>query len=398
VALFAFLATALATGQLSARTRRLQAEAIQGRTETEKLHRVSQSLWECDSAEIIIQRLPGALLDILGLQGVAVYDQGTDRIWRSGERGEEIAAAELRAVAASGNDFQNPDSALAIAAVHGGAQFTGSIGIKGAAVSSLLLQAIAEAFENAIARAQAAERAKEVELAHRADEFRAAVFDALAHEATGPLGTIEIATTMLTDRPDDTAHQHEILNIISAEVTRLRRWIGEMIQTSGAESGQLVLNKAPHNVRDLAMAAVQTLGHRTSGRQISMDFDKTLLLVECDSEIIRRVLHLLLDNGMKYSPSGSTVAMSSTLIKDPGMIVLSVADAGPGIPEDEQTRIFERHYRGSHNRSRVPGTGLGLASAKYLVESHGGRIWVTNRPEGGAAFHFSLPAGKEVVA
>jgi signal transduction histidine kinase len=101
---------------------------------------------------------------------------------------------------------------------------------------------------------------------------------------------------------------------------------------------------------------------------------------------------------MKYSPSGSTVAMSSTLIKDPGMIVLSVADAGPGIPEDEQTRIFERHYRGSHNRSRVPGTGLGLASAKYLVESHGGRIWVTNRPEGGAAFHFSLPAGKEVVA
>ena len=167
---------------------------------------------------------------------------------------------------------------------------------------------------------------------------------------------------------------------------------------SGADSGQLVLNKASHDVRDLARAAVQTLGHRTSGRRISMDFDKTLLLVECDSEIIRRVLHLLLDNAMKYSPSGSTVAISSTLVKNPGMIVFSVADAGPGVPEDEQTRIFERHYRGSHNRSRVPGTGLGLASAKYLVESHGGRIWVTNRPDGGAAFHFSLPIGNGVVA
>jgi two-component system sensor histidine kinase KdpD len=122
VALFVFLATAVATGQLSARIRRLQAEAIQRQTETEKLHRVSQSLWECGSAETIIRRLPGTLLDILGLHGVAVYDKGTDRIWRSGEESEEIGAAELRAVAASGNDFRNPNSTLAIAAVRGGKQ------------------------------------------------------------------------------------------------------------------------------------------------------------------------------------------------------------------------------------------------------------------------------------
>jgi signal transduction histidine kinase len=80
------------------------------------------------------------------------------------------------------------------------------------------------------------------------------------------------------------------------------------------------------------------------------------------------------------------------------MVVISVADAGPGVPEDELAHIFEKHYRGSCQRSRVPGTGLGLAIAKYLVESQSGRIWAVSRPEGGAAFHFSLPPANGATA
>jgi K+-sensing histidine kinase KdpD len=127
------------------------------------------------------------------------------------------------------------------------------------------------------------------------------------------------------------------------------------------------------------------------GRQVAVRIEEAIPKADCDAATTRRILKLLLDNALKYSPSGTAITISSNL--DRGAIDISVSDSGPGVPADEQPRIFEEHYRCSQHTS-VFGTGLGLASAKKLVEWQGGQIWVTNRPEGGAAFHFSVPVAK----
>jgi two-component system sensor histidine kinase KdpD len=232
----------------------------------------------------------------------------------------------------------------------------------------------------------------EAEVARRSEELKSAVFDALAHEARGPLGSIHIAaTTMLSERPGDAAQQREMLTIIKEEVDRLNRWIDEATRMSQAEASQFTLHKAPQEVRGLIHSALEALGPRLSGRRIDVEIPEVFPMAECDGEMVQRVLNLLLDNAGKYSSPGTAITISSSLDED--MIVVAVLDCGPGVPREEQGRIFEKGRRGAHS-SGIPGSGLGLASAKQLVEAQGGEIWVTNRPGGGAAFRFTLPVVK----
>jgi two-component system sensor histidine kinase KdpD len=374
VAYFTFLTTALAAGHLAARANRHRAEAVQRRIELQNLRRLTEALSECDNEEAMVQGLAGWLVEMLGVQAAAVYDRALGRVWRSGVSGDQLDEEELRDVSASGSRFEIPGAAFAIA---------------GAGVSPGLLKEAAGLIGIAIAKARAAAVAKEAEIARRSAELKSAIFDALAHEARGQLGSIDIAaTTLLSDRPGNAAQQREMLNIIKEEVERMNRWIDEAAGTGQIDTRQITTNHDPQDVRDLVSGALEPLRPLMRGRPVTVQVEETVPKADCDAGVTRRVLKLLLDNALKYSPSGTPIAISSNL--DCGAIHITVADSGAGVPADEQPRIFEEHYRGSRHSS-VSGTGLGLASAKKLVESQRGEIWVTNRPEGGAAFHFSVP-------
>jgi two-component system sensor histidine kinase KdpD len=108
-----------------------------------------------------------------------------------------------------------------------------------------------------------------------------------------------------------------------------------------------------------------------------------------DLERIREVIMHLLENAGKYSKPGTPIKVSGEL-KD-GMLVTSVADRGPGIDSFEQSLIFEKFYRGQHQRYSAPGTGMGLAIAKVIIEAHGGMIAVVSQTGNGSVFSFSLP-------
>ncbi len=149
-------------------------------------------------------------------------------------------------------------------------------------------------------------------------------------------------------------------------------------------------------MRGLVLLALEPMRPFLLDRPVAVQVEPSLPPAECDAELTQRVVKLLLDNALKYSPPGSPITVACGL--GGCAIEISVADAGPGVPEDEQARIFEKHFRGSRHRSSIPGTGLGLASAKHLTEAQGGEIWVTNRPGGGAAFHFTLPVGEGIPA
>jgi two-component system, OmpR family, sensor histidine kinase KdpD len=393
VAYVTFLVTALATGHLSARANRHRVEAVRRRTEIEKLYLLSDALSGCEHEEAIVQRLAGWLGEIPGVDAFAVYGRSLDRTWRSRAWDGRSADAQLRAETDSGSRALNADSSVVIKPIKVGGQWAGSIGIAGAGVSPGLLEAGAEAVGSAIAKVRGAQAAKEGEIARRSEELKSSIFDALAHEARGPLNSITIAaTTLLSERPGDAAQQREMLSIVKEEADRMSRWIEEAARLSRTDTGGFKPNKTPQDVRGLVLLALEPMRPFLLDRPVVVQVEPSLPPAECDAELTQRVVKLLLDNALKYSPPGSPITVAGGL--DGDAIEISVADSGPGVPEDEQTRIFEKHFRGSRHRSSVPGTGLGLASAKHLTEAQGGEIWVNNRPGGGAVFHLTLPVAE----
>jgi len=115
----------------------------------------------------------------------------------------------------------------------------------------------------------------------------------------------------------------------------------------------------------------------------------TLPKVRMDVKRTREVLMHLLENAGKYSPSGSPITLQSEVTGE--RLVTSVSDRGPGIDSFEQSFIFEKFYRGQNQRYTAPGTGMGLAIAKVIVEAHGGTIGVVSQLGSGSVFSFSLP-------
>jgi signal transduction histidine kinase len=129
------------------------------------------------------------------------------------------------------------------------------------------------------------------------------------------------------------------------------------------------------------------------GRPLDIQVHEGISPVSADPNMIGLALRQLIGNAVKYSPPGSTIAISAIQTDD--IVTVRVRDQGPGIPHNELESIFERFYRGSRTQDSVAGTGMGLSVARDIINAHQGRLWVENRPEGGAQFSFSLPTLKE---
>jgi two-component system phosphate regulon sensor histidine kinase PhoR len=116
------------------------------------------------------------------------------------------------------------------------------------------------------------------------------------------------------------------------------------------------------------------------------------LEVWADHEQVRRVLFNLIHNAIKWSPAGETITVTSEEVSAADEVIVSVLDNGPGVPDDQTERIFERFYQVDPSRSGGEGTGLGLAICKHIVEAHGGQIWAEGNQNGtrGGIFRFTL--------
>jgi signal transduction histidine kinase len=129
---------------------------------------------------------------------------------------------------------------------------------------------------------------------------------------------------------------------------------------------------------------------QTDKHEIVVRFPDGFPLVQGDQVRLEQVLNNLVSNAIKYTPQGGRIEISGQA--KPSALVVTVSDTGEGIPIEEQTRVFERFYRGARERRRrTPGAGLGLYLAKAIVEAHGGSMRLESRPGEGAAFSFALP-------
>ena len=215
-----------------------------------------------------------------------------------------------------------------------------------------------------------------------------------SHELRTPLAAIYgAAKTLRREDILDAEGVENLMGIITTESERLARVVEDILLASHLDSGRLRFAEAPVDVRSLATDVVEAMQLQLgSGVTLQLDaLPNGLPPVAVDPLKLRRVLLNLLDNAIKYSPEGGTVALRVMTAAD-GRLRLEVHDQGLGIPLAEQERIFEKFYRSDPQLARgVGGTGLGLYICRELVQRMGGEIGVESEPGKGSTFTVELP-------
>jgi two-component system phosphate regulon sensor histidine kinase PhoR len=226
----------------------------------------------------------------------------------------------------------------------------------------------------------------------RADQIRRDFVANVSHELRTPLTAIRGYVEALSEDDVDAEESRRFLAIIIRHTERMERLVKDLLRLARLDAGQETLAVVACETRTLAQAVATDLARALGERRQSVD-----IAIAPDAEIVRGdparlhdALRNLVANAITYGPEGTTVRIEASRAN--GLITISVLDEGPGIPEEDLSRVFERFYRVDKSRARDPGgTGLGLAIVKHLVELHGGEVRAGNRPEGGARFTVVLP-------
>jgi PAS domain S-box-containing protein len=238
--------------------------------------------------------------------------------------------------------------------------------------------------------ALAIERARLYREAQVAIAARDDLFAFVTHDLQNYLATIRVSASGLAARhaADQRPNGHKQIDLISRTVTHMARLIEGLRDATMIETGQFTVATAPEDIAALVSDAVETLAPQAEAKELrlTMQLAGDLPAVACDRERVLQVIANLVGNAIKFTPHGGTIRV--TAVATDAEVRLSVSDTGPGIPEAQFVRVFDRYWRGDDTG---PGAGLGLFIAKGIVEAHGGRIWVESTPGAGSAFHFTLP-------
>ncbi len=256
---------------------------------------------------------------------------------------------------------------------------------------SRLLALIAKQLASVAGRIELQETTTRAEVLKRTDELKTALLNAVSHDLRSPLASIIASAESLrqTDVPWTERERAEFVEAIEQQAERLSRIVSNLLDLSRIEAGALKPDKQLHDVGAVIDDVIDRLRPATEGHRVAVHLAADLPPVPLDEVQIDQVLSNLVENAAKYSPPGSDIEVS-VYRGDPDLVV-EVTDRGPGIPTEEIGRLFTPFHRVTRAGPRTSGFGVGLAVAKGLVEAHGGRIWASNRADGGARFVFTLP-------
>ncbi len=256
---------------------------------------------------------------------------------------------------------------------------------------------LAEEFNRMLAQLQTAYKQLEAALAAE----RRFVADA-SHELRTPLTTLRGNLDLLRTTPASADEREQILADLAVETERLSRLVADLLLLAQADSGQH-LPLAPVEVAPLVRDAFRAARFLRQGVELRLEEPASEVWVLGDGDRLKQLLLILLDNALKYTPEGGQVSIGArvtnggqALLPVSGsdrarQVALYVADTGPGISQEDQSRIFERFYRGDPGRPSG-GAGLGLAIARWIAEEHRGHIEVKSALGSGSTFALWLPA------
>ncbi|MEO5955074.1 MAG: sensor histidine kinase KdpD [Nitrospiraceae bacterium] len=253
----------------------------------------------------------------------------------------------------------------------------------------LLLESLVNQVALAIERTRLSEEAQQAHVHVETERMRNAILSSVSHDLRTPLATITGSASSLLDEQGqlDPAARLELVRSIYREADRLDRLLKNLLDMMRIEAGAVQLSKEWHPIDEVVGAALARLEGRLRDHTVNTAFPADLPLVLVDGVLLEQVMINLVENAVKYAPSGSAIDLSASA--SDREVVVEVADRGPGIPVGEETRIFDKFYRAKP--AREGGVGLGLTICRGIIEAHGGRIWAENRRGGGAMFRFAVP-------
>ncbi len=226
----------------------------------------------------------------------------------------------------------------------------------------------------------------------RLDEEKRDLVATMSHELRTPMAAVYGAaqTLLRTDVDFRTDQARELLQMIATQSWRLTQITEEVLLTARLDRGTVHLEHELIDLADLARATIAALAPQLPPDRLSLEIEPDLPPARGDRDRVQQVLVNLLDNAVKYGRPPLAVSLEART----SVVCIAVADSGPGVPQVEQERIFDKFYRSDPQRARAPGgTGLGLYIARELTERMGGRLDVRSEPDAGATFIVELPRG-----
>lgn len=223
-------------------------------------------------------------------------------------------------------------------------------------------------------------------------EMRNRLNNMIVHDMRNPLNVIRNSLEMLIDcRPDEPERWEDALRLARRSLNRMSDLVENILDTARSQSKTEITYES-FGLNELLNEVMEAVKHAAEYRrqQLTVEVLTARSSIVANHSYLRRVLINLLDNAIKFSPSGTAITLRIEEDTSAHMWHFSVSDQGPGIPPDEQQMIFEAYVRGRAQKHEK-GVGLGLAFCKLAVEAHGGRIWVESEPGKGATFKFTFP-------
>ncbi len=254
-----------------------------------------------------------------------------------------------------------------------------------------LLDTFASLIAIALERVHYVEVAQNTTVQMESERLRNSVLSAISHDLRTPMSVlVGLADSMFLTQPPPTGAQADIAHSLKEEALRVSGQVNNLLDMARLQSGRVELNLQWQPLEEVVVSALKTLERAFAEHQIRVLLDDNLPLIKIDSVLMERVIYNLLENTVKYTPSGSQVEIGATVSER--SIEVWIDDNGPGLPEGKEEVIFKKFERGQPEGA-TRGVGLGLAICRAIIEAHGGEIHAKNRPQGGARFMFTLPRG-----
>ncbi len=290
--------------------------------------------------------------------------------------------------------FVPPFGSLAVADLQYLITFAVMLGV--ALLTSALTERIRRQAAAQVAMAAEHDRLRDAAQATRlqaeTERLRNSLLSSVSHDLRTPLATIAGASSSLLElgSVQDEETRRALLKTICDEASHLSQFVENILQMTRLQSGSLVLHKEWQPVEEVIGSALGRMETALAQHPVSTHVPQDLPMAPFDGVLMEQVLVNLLDNAVKHTPPGTPIELAASA--GGRQLAIEVADSGPGIPEEEKERVFEKFYRIRRPGVKAQaGTGLGLCICQAIVAAHGGRIWVENRPGGGARFRIALP-------